>query len=435
MRYDILGSNLVALLLAIAVGCQQSYAQDFTELTALAQGALVGQNVNSPVAGFDVRVLRNGEVLYHQAFGDWSLDRPARADSSTKTLSGALMMSLAETGEGGFSLDSRLSDFLEAYDEAEYRDITIRQAFTHTSGFEGQDVTSLILMAPNITLQQAADWIQTKPLVNGPPGSTFAYGGLSMQAAGAAAEVATGESFLDLFDERIATPLGMTSTQFVAASETNPRVAGGAESTATDFARFMDMLLNDGVDRVTGTRVLQAASVVEMLTQQTNDSQPIANSPTDNHRYGIGTWVDQFSQFHPDGPTVDALAGGARGFHGWIDESHDLVFTFATDLTTFSNVEQLSSLMHRAILEAISEPGDFNFDGQVDGADYLLWQRGDSPSADDLADWQANYPTGPTQVVGRAVAVPEPRSKLLLLAGLLFLLRISRRRASTHVCG
>lgn len=434
MRFNILFGNTVALLLVISAGTQQSYSQDFTELTALAQGALVGENVTAPVAGFDIRVLRDGEVLFHQAFGDWSLDRPARADSSTKTLSGALMMSLAETGEGGFSLESRLSDFLTAYDEPEYRDITIRQAFSHTGGFDGQDVTSLILMAPNITLQQAAGWIQTKPLVNGPPGSTFAYGGLSMQAAGAAAEVAAGESFLDLFDERIATPLGFTNTQFVAASETNPRVAGGAESTATDFARFMDMLLNDGVDRVSGTRVLEAASVAEMLTRQTNDTQPIANSPTDNHRYGIGTWVDQFSQFNPEGPTVDALAGGARGFHGWIDESHDLVFTFATDLTSFSHVEELSSLMHRAILEAISEPGDFNFDGQVDAADYLLWQRGASPSANDLADWQANYPTGQGQVAGNAIAVPEPRSKILAIGGFVLLLLIYRRCAGTHVC-
>ena len=56
----------------------------------------------------------------------------------------------------------------------------------------------MILLNPNLTLRQGARLIRFKPLENGPPGSTFAYGGLSMQAAGAAAEVATGESYVEL---------------------------------------------------------------------------------------------------------------------------------------------------------------------------------------------------------------------------------------------
>jgi hypothetical protein len=225
-----------------------------------------------------------------------------------------------------------------------------------------------------------------------------------MQAAGAAAEVATGQDYIDVFADRITTPLEMTNTQFVLASDSNPRVAGGIESTATDFGRFMDMLLNDGVDRATGTRVLTAASVAEMLTRQTSDDQIIVNSPADNNRYGIGVWVDQLVQA---GPPVDALAAGARGFHSWIDKNYGLVMTFATEETSFSNVEVLSSMMHLAILQAVAQPGDFNFDGIVDGADLLAWQRGQSPSplsAGDLAVWQANY--GDT--LPAVLHVPEP---------------------------
>ncbi|MEM8944541.1 MAG: serine hydrolase domain-containing protein [Planctomycetota bacterium] len=387
-----------------------SIGQDFAALTALAEGALVGANVDEAVPGFEIRLLKSGQVLYHQAFGEWSLDRPARADSSTKTLSGALMMSLAETAESGFALDSELSEFLAEYDQAGLRDITVRQAFSHTAGFEGQDATSLILAAPNITLRRAAELISTKTLINGPAGSTFAYGGLSMHAAGAAAEVATGQSYVAFFAERISTPLGLTDTQFVTASDSNPRVAGGAQSTATDFAKFMDMLLNGGIDRATGTRILQETSVEEMLTRQTTDAQPIANSPLDNSRYGIGVWLDQLTQV---GPGVDALAGGARGFHSWIDASHDLVFAFATDLTTIANVEVLSSTMHQVILEAIAEPGDFNLDGQVDGADYLNWQM-DERSAVDLLSWQANYGSSVTTFL-----VPEPSTGLLILGGIM----------------
>jgi CubicO group peptidase (beta-lactamase class C family) len=384
-------------------------AYDFTALTELAEGALVGENVGEAVPGFEIRLLHQGNVLYHQTFGDWALNRPANADSSSKTLSGALMMAVAETSESGFSLDSQLSNYLPEYDKPDYRNITIRQAFSHSSGLPGEDVFSAVLLNPLITLRQAAFQISQEPLDNGPPGSKFAYGGLSMQAAGAAAEIATGENYINLFADRIATPLGMTSTEFVLASDSNPRVAGGIESTATDFGRFMDMLLNDGVDRVSGVRVLDAESVAEMLLRQTSDTQVIVNSPAGNNRYGIGVWLDQLDQ---EGPAVAALAAGARGFHSWIDEEHELVFTFATELTVFSNVEVLSSMMHRSILQAMATPGDFDFDGDVDGRDLLVWQR--DSSVGDLADWRANYAMDAAAGLSSS-AVPEPGSLVMLL--------------------
>ena len=65
------------------------------------------------------------------------------------------------------------------------------------------------------------------------------------------------------------------------------------------------------------------------------------------------------------------------------------------------------------VLYAASLAGDFDSDGDVDGRDFLAWQR--NPSVGDLADWQTNYSTG-SLLVG-ATAVPEPTSALLLLAG------------------
>lgn len=73
-------------------------------------------------------------------------------------------------------------------------------------------------------------------------------------------------------------------------------------------------------------------------------------------------------------------------------------------------------------------PGDFNDDGSVDGADFLLWQRefggGASSPADgngdgavdalDLADWSNNFGTAPPSPFA---AVPEPSSLVLLIAG------------------
>ncbi len=95
------------------------------------------------------------------------------------------------------------------------------------------------------------------------------------------------------------------------------------------------------------------------------------------------------------------------------------MFTLATDLTVFSNIEVLSSKMHLAILQALAAPGDFDFDGDVDGRDFLAWQRGGSPnplSSNDLSAWQGNYGFG---AIGALAAVPEP-SGLALLGGLIF---------------
>ena len=65
-------------------------------------------------------------------------------------------------------------------------------------------------------------------------------------------------------------------------------------------------------------------------------------------------------------------------------------------------------------------PGDFNGDGEVDGRDFLVWQRGQSPNpltAGDLAEWQDNYHDVGVAMVA---AVPEPGSLMLVCAAAMF---------------
>lgn len=64
----------------------------------------------------------------------------------------------------------------------------------------------------------------------------------------------------------------------------------------------------------------------------------------------------------------------------------------------------------------LARPGDFDGDGDVDGRDFLRWQRGQSPSqlgADSLADWQDHYGTS---LELAAFSVPEPETVLLIVA-------------------
>jgi hypothetical protein len=76
---------------------------------------------------------------------------------------------------------------------------------------------------------------------------------------------------------------------------------------------------------------------------------------------------------------------------------------------------------------SISLPGDFDLDGDVDGRDFLMWQRGGSPSplsAGDLANWQANYGAGSLTA---SVAVPEPSTATACVIAFSAYARLRRR--------
>ncbi len=100
------------------------------------------------------------------------------------------------------------------------------------------------------------------------------------------------------------------------------------------------------------------------------------------------------------------------------------------DLILFSEADG-DDIFHMIELILVPEPlaGDFDRDGDVDGADFLKWQRGESPnplSAPDLTDWQANYGTVAPQTA-TSTAVPEPGPTAILCAVLLVLMVCSRR--------
>jgi hypothetical protein len=74
----------------------------------------------------------------------------------------------------------------------------------------------------------------------------------------------------------------------------------------------------------------------------------------------------------------------------------------------------------------VTTAGDFDQDGDVDGRDFLVWQR--NTSVGNLADWQANYGVGTvSSVTSATTAVPEPTGIVLIaMAGLL----VAARRRS-----
>ncbi len=77
---------------------------------------------------------------------------------------------------------------------------------------------------------------------------------------------------------------------------------------------------------------------------------------------------------------------------------------------------------------AASLSGDFDLDGDVDGADFLKWQLGESPnplSQSDLSLWKASFGQAGA-IVAKANAIPEPTSAVLMGITILFVCRCRR---------
>ncbi|QDS97036.1 autotransporter-associated beta strand repeat-containing protein [Adhaeretor mobilis] len=71
-------------------------------------------------------------------------------------------------------------------------------------------------------------------------------------------------------------------------------------------------------------------------------------------------------------------------------------------------------------------PGDFDADDDVDGLDFLSWQR--NPAIGSLADWESNYGTS-TSALAASQAVPEPAAWVLLVAAWAPVVHLRRLRS------
>jgi CubicO group peptidase (beta-lactamase class C family) len=258
-----LGVAVAALAAAAGVaGAGGACAPDLSFITGLVNGYLASRPA---LDGATVIIRVGDEVLYERDFGSYTPATVIPIASASKWLSGATLMSVVD--DGTVSLDTRVSDWIPSFKSGLLADITLRQCFSHSSGLPGD---SALLNLPGLSLQEFADAAAAAGLRTDAqgeevvPGTSFCYGGVSMQVAGAVVENATGETFESLLQSRIAGPLGMTSTVFPPGVE--PRVAGGIRSNARDYARFLKMLLDGGVWN--GQQVLTAESVAAMNSAQ-----------------------------------------------------------------------------------------------------------------------------------------------------------------------
>lgn len=299
-------NKVLYLLLALLIAAGNSSAAEDHSASRL-NVYLAGVIDSTSIPGIVAMVADKNEILYSGSFGyqnvfqdiEMEFDSIFRIASMTKPVTSVAVQVLME--EGKFSLNDPVSMYLPAFKNMQviqsfnYQDasfearptntqITIRQLLTHTSGI-GYAFSNKILQQLQLA-GLGADPAQLPLLFE--PGTRWAYGS-STRVLGLLVEAVSGESLDDFMAERIFLPLGMVDTSYVVAAEKTHRVVtmhmktdkgiieqqnpdavsspdngdGGLHSTASDYMKFMQMFLHDGM-AANGTRLLSKESVAQM---------------------------------------------------------------------------------------------------------------------------------------------------------------------------
>jgi CubicO group peptidase (beta-lactamase class C family) len=318
---------LALTLGGVAPGAEATPVASFAAVDALLAGALPKDG------GGVLRVAQPDKVLFEKAYGGYRLDDAIPIASGTQVLSVVVLLHLVEAQK--LSLDTKVASLLRDWplDKAA---ITLRMLLAHTSGLPPSPPC---LDDRNTTLAACVEQISATPLRK-EPGTAVIYGGSGLQVAGRMAEVATGKSWMELFRAHLTSPLGLRATGF--GRTANPRIAGGAQSTADEYGKVLDLLLQGG--QMQGVRLLSAGSV-EAMFQDQSGGVPLVQSPyalvpgREATRPGFGFWLDR-TDAHGRG--LEAVCQGGFGFTAWVDRERRLggVLLVRSDLRRIVPLEQ-----------------------------------------------------------------------------------------------
>ena len=213
----------------------------------------------------------------------------------------------------------------------------------------------------------------------------------------------------------------------------NPNGPGSLQWTDRGDGGNPNILSGAAVSWVNGT-VFDGNTFNERLADFSNyDRLTFRMSATDPLNGGETLGVQAF--FQTGNYDFQTTSGGAVGQFGEINlpidgQYYDLVFPLgsvtnrqnvqAFGMNLFSHTNDLIINVDLVRFEEVQQiPGDFNQDGKVDAADYVVWRKdpGAFGGSQGYADWRANF--GAMQGAGSGAglgAVPEPSTTVLLLA-------------------
>ncbi len=363
------------------------------------------------IAGAVGMVLRNGKLAYADAWGMRDLeagdvmeeDDLFKICSMTKPVASVAVMTLYE--EGHFFLSDPIGRYLPALanlrvanlaeasagqeipTERARRQVTIHDLLRHTSGFTYGDLSNTvvdavyrergILYQPTLEDQVAA--LGEIPLLY-QPGTQWNYS-VSVDVLGRLVEVVSGQPFDVFLRERIFDPLGMADTGFRVPDSKSDRVAptyghsgpdralgpgdtsicdlpstlfsGGAglRSTAQDYARFAQMLLNGG--ELDGARILGRKTVELMTVDHLEEGMPTGFlSP--GWSFGLGFTVKTEAGLDGLPSSVGEYNWiGIQGTSFWVDPEEDLVGVFMVQIRPNRDItfrDQFKRLVYQALI-------------------------------------------------------------------------------------
>jgi CubicO group peptidase (beta-lactamase class C family) len=340
--------------------------------------------------GVVVMIARDGKLVHSRSIGwqDRERDLPMREDSifriysMTKPIVSVAAMMLVE--EGRLGLHEPVSKFIPEFKEmnvgveetdpatgipglklvAAKRQITVQDLLRHTSGLTygvlGSDTAirkmyrDAGIFSQTWVLEDFARALAKLPLVN-EPGTTWEYGH-STDVLGRVIEVASGKPLDAFLAERIFRPLEMRDTWFHVPDEKHDRIAQpipdkytgktpelldlrkpatffagghGLVSTAGDYMRFTQMLLDGGV--LGEQRLLGPRTVRNMSANHLNDriSRGSMFLPGPGYGFGLGFGVRlEDGQSEWPGTTGDFYWGGYGGTAFWVDPVERLAVVF-----------------------------------------------------------------------------------------------------------
>jgi CubicO group peptidase (beta-lactamase class C family) len=330
------------------------------------------------VPGAVALIARGGKIGYFESFGrrDPAAEAPMARDtifriySMTKPIVSVAAMMLWE--EGRFLLDDPIGKYLPELDnpkvavrrdnelayEPLVRKITIQDLLRHTSGltyeFRGSGPVHKAYMDAKIyrrtqTSAEQVATLGTLPLIC-QPGTRWEYS-RSTDVLGRLIEVLSGMSLGAYLQQNIFAPLGMTDTAFYVPENKHSRLAGafpkdpdsggtvqllqvndppafesgggGLVSTATDYARFLHMLLSRGA--FGETRLLGRKTLELMTADHLGSMSGATDLLVPGYGFGLGFAVRLHAGIaQMPGSVGQYYWGGLAGTTFWVDPAEEL---------------------------------------------------------------------------------------------------------------
>jgi CubicO group peptidase (beta-lactamase class C family) len=350
------------------------------------------------IAGASIIVARKGKIVMSETFGmmDKKAKKPMQPDtifriySMSKPITSVAAMMLYEQDK--LKLDEPISKYipefkgLKVYSESgkhedKVRQMTTRDLLRHTSGltygYFGNSAVDKMYMANGVlkrksSLQDMINKLGGIPLLY-QPGTKWHYS-VSTDVLGYLVQKVSGQPLDEFFRQNIFEPLDMKDTAFYVPNEKTNRFAacygpkqngglkivdeptesryltkanlfsggGGLVSTARDYLRFSQMLLNKG--QLDGKRLLRSETVEMMTSNQLPDTVKRG----EGEGFGLGFSIRLRDGKYPQG---EYGWGGVASTHFWISPKDELVVIALSQYMPFS--PQLQNAVKSIIYDSI----------------------------------------------------------------------------------